>query len=429
MPEPTIVPPVPVVNQGEPIDTSPGIEAVQRIFDQVIPQVHGEPGKKDKQPAKAAEEPKEPVAPTTEPVKEPVSAPPEATKQPSDERHPGELPSFLEEALKGAPGQAAPPAEDEWPEELPAFKTPEESKARYKKWRDSYGKLKTELTTLREKPTLNAEQLNRLEFLEGQNRQMQEVLTRVGVEQSAEFQNNILRPLHQAWNEAARIVNEAGGDPQSLAKAMSLNGKAQFEALDELFSEMPESAKLEAHDALRTYRRFEDARKAAIANAPAALEGIRKRETERQFNMVKQQQAEMRNIFDAALEKLKADKVEVFLKTDSPEGKWWNEQNDKIVQQSRELYLENTDLNRVAVACLLAPAADAYRKLWLNSQKTISELKKVISERISSEPNLTENGGPGSGLPPDRQIQEDLKKPFADVFLREFHKAQSGSRR
>lgn len=425
MAEPTIVPPTPTITQpshpGE--DTSPGLEQLQRAFDKALPEIKTEPTKKPQ--TKAEEVPAKPVAPPAEPVTPPA----EPTQKPPDESH-AEIPSFLEKALRGEESQA-PPVEtsDEWPEELPTFKTSEEAKERYKKWRGSYDKLKNELQTLRDKPSLNAEQLHRLEMLEGQNKQMAEMLTRVGVEHSAEFQNSIMRPRAQAWSEAVRIVQQAGGDPQSLAKAMGLSGKAQFEALDELFMEMPESAKIEAHEALRTFRRFEDARKATIANAPVAMEGIRKRETERQYQQLTQQRQEMSNLFDQAVNKLRNEaKLEVFVKTDQPEGKWWNDQADKLIEQARELYLENTDLNRVAMACILAPTADVYRKLFIQSQKKLGELQKLVNDRISSEPNLSEHGGPGSLKTSEAQLKADLNEPFSKVFLREFHKAQAQSR-
>jgi hypothetical protein len=69
-----------------------------------------------------------------------------------------------------------------------------------------------------------------------------------------------------------------------------------------------------------------------------------------------------------------------------------------------------------------------YRKLWINSQKKIGELNKVINERLDNEPNLSESGGsqriPGS----EQQLKEDLQKPFHEIFLREFHRAQAQAR-
>lgn len=425
MADPIIVPPVPTITQphrgGE--DNSPGMDQLQKAFDQVLPAIKTEPSKKATippvatEPVKPTEVPSEPVKPAEEPKKE-------EPKKPAEESH--DVPSFLEEALRGEPSQAPKePVTEEWPEELPDFKNSEEAKGRYKKWRDAYSGLKKELLALQQKPSPTADQIARMEVLETQNRQMQEVLTRLGVEQSAEFQNNIIRPLTQAWNEAARIVKDAGGDPHSLARAMSLSGKAQFEALDELFEHMPESAKIEAHDALRVYRRYEEARRVAVANAPEAMKGIQKRESERQVQELNKQREEMKGMFDRVVARMKDDKLELLLKTDKDEGKWWNDQADRVVEQGRNLFLENTDMEKVAVACLLAPAADAYRKLWLNSQKKIGQLQKIINDKIGNEPNLSESSGSQTIPTGDQQFKDDLSKPFVDVFLREFHKSRA----
>lgn len=399
------------------------MDQLQKAFDKVLPAIRGEPTPKPpvtppSEPAKPAEAPAEPVKPAEEPKKDDAKKPPDPSQV--------DVPSFLEEALRGEPSQAAAPAEEEWPEELPTFKNSEEAKARYKKWRDTYGTMKNELKTLREKPSLNADQIARMEVLENQNRQMQELLSRAGVEQSIEFQNTIMRPLMQSWNEAVKIVRDAGGDPEGLARAMSLSGKAQFEALDTLFSDLPESAKVEAHDALRTFRRYEEARRQTVANAPQAMEAIRQRERERSNQELTKQREEMKGLLEGAVSRLRDEaKLELLLKTDSPDGKWWNDQAERIVDQARTLFLENTDMSKVAMACVLAPAAEVYRKLWMNSQKKIGELQKIVKDRIGSEPNLSESAGNQSIPLPDQQLKEDLKQPFSTVFLREFHKAQA----
>jgi hypothetical protein len=181
-------------------------------------------------------------------------------------------------------------------------------------------------------------------------------------------------------------------------------------------------------EALRVYRRFEDARRAAIANAPRTMEAIRQRETQRQYAEATRQKSEMGTMFDNALARLRDEaKVEVFMKSADPSSQWWNEQGEQIVSQARDLFLENTSLDRVAMACLLAPAADTYRKLFLTSQKKVSELQKLIKERIGNEPVLTESPGK-FGVTPTEQMADDLKRPFNEVFLREFHKSQARNR-
>src|SRR4249919_1877374 len=251
MAEPQIVPPTPTVTQPShppppaPPDTSPGLDQMQAIFDRVLPDT--------RKPTPSATAPTAPDAPPAAPAQPaPGEQPPAApTEQP-----PGELkiPSFLDEALKPDPAAAQPPIDPEadFLDDLP----PDQKQSRITGLREAYKRVKGELETARQRTGSDPQERARLQFLEGQNRQMQEVLSRVGVEHSPQFQQQIIAPLTASWHEVARIVRDAGGDPQELAKAMTLQGKAQFEALDMLFSEMPESAKTEAHDALRTYRRF-----------------------------------------------------------------------------------------------------------------------------------------------------------------------------
>lgn len=394
------------------MDLSPGMEQVQRAFDAAYPDI-----KKPAAPASSTPAPPEPQ-PQPEPQPEP-KPPPETTEH--------KLPSFLEDALKleTPPAPPVPDPDADFPDDLPQ----EQKQSRIKGLRDAYKKLKGEVETLRRQPNRDSVEQQRLQWLEQQNRQMSEVLSRVGVEHSAEFQQKIIAPLTGSWNEAVKIVAEAGADPQQLAAAMSLQGRAQFEALDQLFAEMPESAKTEAHDALRTYRRYEEARQRAVANAPKTLENLRAHENQRQYHELQQQRGQMSQMFDRALTRLRDEaKVEVFMKTDEPDGKWWNDQGEQLIQQGRQLFLENTDMDKVALACLLAPTADAYRKLFIKSQQKVSELNKIIRERLGNEPTLSESSGNAGSLTPDGQMQEDLKKPFSQVFLREFHKAQARNR-
>src|SRR5215471_11853646 len=438
MPEPTIVPPPPTVRQGEqPVapENRPAVDSIENvtaIFDRVLP-----PKGVQKPPAKppaATPETMESTQPPQERAQRPpvdrTPPPPEPKKEPETTKT-GELPSFLQEALRTEKPITTPPpaATDEHEAEIPADATPEQRQTRIKGLRDAYKRVKGELETIKSQPPEKTPALEYVRQLEAQNGQMMEILSRVGVEHSAEFQNTILRPLYASWNEATRIVREAGGDPNELRTAMSLGGRAQFEALDNLFAEFPESAKAEAHDALRNFRRYEAARAAAVANAPKTMEGIRARDQQRQAQEMGRARNEMVTMFDNALAKLRDEaKVEVFLRTNDPETAWWNQQGDQVIQQARNLFLENTDMEKVAFACLLAPAADAYRNLFMKAQKEVAQLKQVIREKGWAEPNLSESAGNAASRPPEAQLKHDLTRPFQDVFLEEFHRQQGRSR-
>lgn len=436
MAQPTIVPPTPTVRQGEPIqtqvDSSPGIEVVQNVFDRVFPAVKTEPTKKEptvsKEPPQKTQAPAETVTPAAEPAKEQVTPTTEPSKQPSDESH-KTVPSFIEDALKTTIEPAKPPADPEWPEELPTFKTPEESKDRYRKWRESYNQLKSEVTQLRSRPTGADETTTaRLQSVEQENQTMRATLARMGVEQHADFQRNVVQPLTVAWRESARIVQEAGGDPNELARALSLSGKAQFEALDQVFSEMPESAKAEAYRHITDYRRLNDVRAQWLNNAPKVMQELHKKDLERQYQVVNQQREEMRNLFSEAGRRLREEgKVEVLQKSNNPEDKWWNDQAEAIEKTANDLYLENTDMGKLAMAAWLASMTDAYRKLWISERLAHNKTKGVMSEKFGSEPSLSESSG-GENRTPDAKLKSDLNRPFAQVFLEEFHRQQARNR-
>jgi hypothetical protein len=423
--EPVIVPPTPTVTQGQPIPDSPEQIAstaknVQDIFDRIAPAIKTAPT-----PAQPQAQPPEPPPPQARTPVETPPAPQETT--PASQPEPTKLPSFIEKALDipaepPKPGEPAAPTVEEWPEELPELKT-EQSKSNWKKFRGEYQKLKEELGTLRNRPPVDDQTRERMEFLENRNKELDAHVQRFSVETHQDFQQNIIRPMHMAWQEAAKIVQEAGGNPDDLAKALTLSGKPHFEALDEIFRDLPESAKAEAQPAIAAYRRIDETRKAALANAPRTMQELRKRDLERQQDYLQKQKKGMEQLFDEAVRVLRDEaRVEILQTSSDPDAKAWNDQAENLVSASRKLYLDNTDLKRMAMACVLAPMADTYRKLWLQERAARLKTDQVQNDRYGSEPTLSESGGNARGQAPN--LQDDLKKPFKDVFLREFHKAR-----
>ncbi len=357
---------------------------------------------------------------------------PEPTPAPEPEPEHKKIPSFIEEALKVEPA-AAPEApkiapEEAIPEELPAFKTPEESKANWRQFRDKYKALKAEADSLRSRPGgPDPATTQRLSFLENQNKDMREALNRVSVETNQDFQEKVLRPMHGAWNEACRIVQEGGGDPAQLSRALSLHGKEQYEALDEIFAEIPESARTEAQNAIRAFKAYAGYRQQALANAPQTAQALRKADLERQYATLEKQRDEMRSYFDDAVRILRDEaKVEVLQTSTDPEAKWWNEQAEGIISGGKKLYLENSDLRKMALACLLAPAADGYRKMWLSEREARLKAEDTIKERFGAEPSLSES--PGAARTPDSVRADDLGRPFHEVFLEKFHQLRQQGR-
>jgi hypothetical protein len=153
------------------------------------------------------------------------------------------------------------------------------------------------------------------------------------------------------------------------------------------------------------------------------MEHLKKQDTQRQYAFLENQKKEMTAMFDQAVARLRDEaRVEILQRSNDPEAKWWNDQADQIESVGRSVFVDNTDLNKMAYACALAPMADIYRKMWLQSREELSKRDKIISDHYASEPTISDSGGNITGMP---NMQEDLKKPFADVFLRELRKAAS----
>ena len=428
MADPVLVPPVPTVVQGEPVASIPEnrlAQSIQDAFDRKLP-----PSKAESAPAPPAppvEAPKPPESTPVHPLPPPEPAP-EPEKAPQERK----IPSFIEESLKveskGAPEAPKPAPDPEIPEELPTFKTPEESKANWRQFREEYKKLKAETEALRNRPgEADPATTQKLSFLETQNKEMREALNRVSVETNQDFQQKVMKPLHGAWNEACRIVQEGGGDPAQLSRALSLNGKEQYEALDEIFAEIPESARAEAQSAIRSFKHYNGFRQQALANAPQTAQQLRKVELERQYATLEKQRGEMRSYFDDAVRVLRDEaKVEVLQTSKDPNDKWWNDQAESVIDGGRKLYLENSDLRKMAMACILAPAADGYRKMWLSEREARLKAEGTIKERFGAEPSLSESSG--AARTPDAVKAEELKRPFHEVFLDKFHQLRSQGR-
>ena len=383
MPDPVIVPPVPTVLQGEKIvptdspENRAATENILGIFDRVTPEKFKSPKQTPDPAAKVVSQPDQrTLAEQVQPAQSVTAQEPQ--QKPSEHL----LPSFLEQALGTEPVKPALPAEapsvapaalpGEWPEEMPAVATGEEQKANYRKWRTEYNQLKTELAAARAQPGQPDEATTRkVTFLEGENRSMREQLSRMGVEQHRDFQAQIINPMKAAWGEASRILSSVGGKPEELAKALNLSGKAQFEAIDEILEDVPQSARMEITGAVGAYRRLDQRRRAALdqRNLPQTVEALRKKDMEVQLNFLARQKEQMGSMYDQAVARLRDEaKVEVLQRSNDPNDKWWNDQAEQLEAVGRGVFTDNTDMGRLAYACAMAPMADVYRKLFLSER-------------------------------------------------------------
>jgi hypothetical protein len=409
-------------------EDAPATKNILDIFDRVAPEKYvpkkplsqtsqTQPATQPK-PA-APETPPAPVQPIEKPQETAPDVEPKPSEKPPEERH---LPSFIEKALEipEVKPPAAVPAAEEWPEEMPVA-APDQQKENYRKWRKDYKTLKEKVSALESRPALDDTTSKKLSYLENRNRELEAVANRMSVEGHAEFQNNIIRPMQSSWNQAATVLKQVGGDPEELARALRMQPKDQFKLIDEILQDVPESAKARINTAITNYQAKDEQRRAWLSNLPKAMEHLRQQDLKRQYAFLDNQKKEMGAMYDQCIARLRDEaKVELLQRSNDPDSSWWNEQADQIESVGRGVFVDNTDMGRLAMACLLAPMADVYRKLWIQTRTELGKKDRIMSDRYGSEPTISESGGNVAGTP---TIQEDLKRPLADVFLRELRKA------
>lgn len=397
------------------------MNSLQRAFDKVAPDKLAKvvkasdavrtpettPSKEDKPPSKVTDAAQTPVV--------------------DKSKEEAKLPAFLEQSL-GAKGEKPAPVEEEIPTEPPAEIKDEKAKSNWKRLRERKDAAEAALTDAQtkiselEKRGHEPDEATKLklEGLETKNKQMSEALTRFGLETNEQFQAQVIQPLHASYSRARQIVGDAGGDVEALDKALSLSGKAQYEALDAVYSDIPDSAKRAADKSLDRFRELSQVRANALRNAPQTFEQIRKNELLRQKQTLDSQKAEFEKAFDDTVTDLSdVRKFELFQESKDPETAWWNQIKPKIVDDAKNDYLNAADPKVVAESAIARRSLPVVTELWKRALQRAVKAETELSEIRKSEPNLSESGG-GTGAA--TEDAEDSKLSFEKLFLKTLKK-------
>lgn len=340
-----------------------------------------------------------------------------ARKEPPRDEPTQLLPSFLE---KPAPVETQPVEEEPLPEELPGAKG-EQAKANWKKFRSQHD---ARLTKIKEQENLISElqaqigkpdpaTSERLKRLEEENAQLLTVTERVSIHNHPRFQAEVLQPRNNALEYAKTIVRDAGGNPVDLEKAVSLSGQAHYAALEDLYSTLPEVAKGELSAVIKDIRLYDRRRDQILSDPKRSLDAIRKEDLVAQQRQLESQQREGDQMLERILTRMREhSKVEVLQRSNDPRDKWWNDQVDQIENTARQL-AKTHDPEQLMAALALAPMADVYRKLFLDSQQQLSHLKQRVASFDSHEPVLDGEPEPATAK---EQRKKDMDKPIGQAF-------------
>lgn len=337
------------------------------------------------------------------------------------------LPSFIEKKGEPPTPEVKP---DDWPEKLPGV-TDEKEQRKWTEWRRQYGErgtqleqLKSELETTKKRTGYDDPEVkSKIESLENENKKYKETFDKVYVEQSDWFQSTFSKPLEQLRGQAQDIVKEVEGNPEVVDKLLALKGKAYWEELDKVTSNLPEAAKISLTQIVNAIRGGEKNRDEVLSKSKEAAIELRKSEFQNQRVALEKQSAEHKQIYhDLITEMREKHGLEVLQRTTNPKEGWWNTDIvDKIEKGSEDTLFNNQDPRKLQAAVILGYAADTYRDMWIREHELRLKEQKQSADIRQAEPNLEESGGMS---PTDND--NDLKKPLGSVFRKLLEQQRQG---
>lgn len=346
-------------------------------------------------------EPKEPengVPGVDDPIETPpppVVPPVEAPKAP-----PVEEPKKNDLTSRLAPDFAALETKPEIPVEPPvkitdemiaAAKTPK-AQADMRKFRASYEKLEKEVEELRKRPVVSedTETKTLLEITTKERDNLLSRLERYDLQATPAFQEKYIKPRQQKFDDAYSLVKESGGNPEALARAMSLSGKPRIEALEEIAESIPQQIMrnrferlIEAIDA--------DSRviNEKLANAKLAAEEEAKNDIIRRHEHNEKITKELKSLLAAARSDLTEKmKLETLIKTGKPEDEWWDKKVDQVESIAEEFLFKSTP-QEWAIGAYMVGSAGVFREMYQAERAARLAVEQENRELKGAEPNLT----------------------------------------
>lgn len=228
------------------------------------------------------------------------------------------------------------------------------------------------------------------EAAKARNAELEKLVERTNVEAHPKFQEKYVAGRQKLVDAVQSLIKDNGKEPDSVASALALKGKPRIDALREIADDLPGYQQgllgnlimqLDTLDSEAAEKRSDSAKYLKEMGEERAREDQRSRETFRK---------EAESAFDQALRKVRGE-YETFQKSD--DHAQWNEDGEKIIQQSRAAFLDNDNMVEAAVITLKAGATDVYRNLYIRSDEALEKAEAKVAE-LTSELQKIHDGGP-----------------------------------
>lgn len=332
--------------------------------------------------------PPDPIPPAPDPV--PPVAPPKAASDLTVRL----APDFA--ALTETPPIVTTDPAIDMPEKAPDWaKTPKQQED-YQKWRKSQQELHRQIQTLEARvsqaPAADTESKTLLSQVQEENKGLLERIERYNLMESPNFQREYLQPRVKDFQRAQEIVKNAGGDPVSLERIMSLSGKARIDALEELAEAIPQQLQRDSFgrliEAIDSRTRDINER---LANARAENETLKRQEKISNHQNLEKMEGELRTLLASARRDLADNvKLEVLQKVGKPGFEWWDEGIDEDDKVAEEILLKSTP-EKAAIAAHLAARCGRYRSMWQAERKALAAANDEIAQLKGAGPKITQD--------------------------------------
>lgn len=222
----------------------------------------------------------------------------------------------------------------------------------------------------------------KLAALEKQNSEYIELVRKVNVELTPEFQQSRAR-RNELVNGIKSLVGDAGGDGAAIESALRLKGSDQIKAVADVIGDLPTYVQGIIGAEIKELSQLDKTVDAARSNPE---EYLATRQREEQERTSKERETMIRTAqlaFDHADKRLGSD-LEVLRNVEGLE--WWNKQAADIRQNARRKFEVEaaSDPNVAAEVCIRAEAMTVYRDLFQDQRaensKQASKIKELETE-------------------------------------------------
>lgn len=252
---------------------------------------------------------------------------------------------------------------------------------------------------------------SRLVEMEKKTAEYEELLAKTNIEEHPAFKKQFVEGRAKIVDRAKKLIEEAGGDVVAITTAFNLRGKARFDALREVASELDgfQQGRLgKCIDELSELDETADSKRASAKQAYQEMQENDRQQSERgrqEFTVT------ARKAFESAT---KSVGLEVLTKIDGND--WWNKQADEIQENARKFYEGNNSLDTAAQTALKAHAMPVYRNLYLEERKEVETLNSKVAELQKELKGIhSRSSAPLGGKKLGGESAKTARNPFSEA--------------